>query len=47
MIRMLILKWLFPSCDIDMDLDRRNMWNAIHKIKRIQEGERKTQRNTP
>ena len=31
MIRRIILKWLFPSCDIDPDLDRENIWNVLNK----------------
>jgi len=31
MIRLLILRWLFPSCDIDPDTDRENIWNVLAK----------------
>ena len=34
MIRQWVLQWLFPSCDIDVDIDRENIWNALGKLKR-------------
>lgn len=35
MIRRTILKWLFPSCDIDPDMDRQNIWNALDKVRQF------------
>jgi len=32
MLRRLILMWLFPSCDIDADVDRENIWNVLGKL---------------
>jgi len=32
MIRRMILKWLFPTCDIDPDIDRENIWNVLGKL---------------
>ena len=34
MIRLLVLRWLFPTADIDPDVDRQNIWNALDKLKR-------------
>lgn len=31
--RIMVSNWLFPSCDIDPDTDRENVWNALDKLK--------------
>lgn len=40
-IRARVMQWLFPNCDIDIDIDRVNAWNVLERhsnqIKELQD----------